>query len=167
MDVIGGHGESVGDDGVLFASLYADLRRFAAVVGWPDHDPDDLIQEAVARALRHGPLGQLQNPSAYLRTAIIRLASNRWRGRAMRDLAHRRVALREHDGALDAYPSDLDELRRLDTRDRAVLFLSAVEGRPFAEVADLLAISEPAARKRSSRALAQLRYVLTTPEVTE
>ena len=35
-------------DDVLFAELYPRLRRFAAVVGSPDDDPDDLVQEAVA-----------------------------------------------------------------------------------------------------------------------
>ena len=50
------------DDGndVVFARVYGDLRRFAAVVGWPDHDPDDLVQEAVFRALRRGPLTALE-----------------------------------------------------------------------------------------------------------
>ena len=155
---------SVGDDGSLFASLYVELRRFAAVVGWPDHDPDDLIQEAVARALRHGPLVRLDNPGAYLRTAIVRLASNRRRGRATRDAVHRRLAASDRDGSVDAYPSDLDELRRLDARDRALLFLSAVERRPFAEIAVLLGMAESAARKRSSRALVRLRHELTLRE---
>jgi DNA-directed RNA polymerase specialized sigma24 family protein len=45
-----------------------------------------------------------------------------------------------------------------------VLFLSVIERRPFAEIATLLGIAEPAARKRSSRALARLRHELTTTE---
>ena len=40
------------DDGALFARLYPGLRRFAAVCGSFDTDPDDLVQEAVARTLR-------------------------------------------------------------------------------------------------------------------
>jgi RNA polymerase sigma-70 factor (ECF subfamily) len=65
----------------------------------------------------------------------------------------------------DAYPSDLDELRRLGPDDRAVLYLSLVEGRTFAEIAVLVGISEAASRKRSSRALARLRNDLTNAEV--
>ncbi|MEO8694115.1 MAG: sigma-70 family RNA polymerase sigma factor [Acidimicrobiales bacterium] len=164
MDVVGEAATQLGDDGSLFASLYDDLRRFAAVVGWPDHDPDDLIQEAVARALRHGPLVRLENPGAYLRTAIVRLASNGWRGRLTRDDAHRRLAASDTGEVVDAYPSDLDELRRLDARDRALLYLSVVERRPYAEIAALLGMAEPAARKRSSRALARLRRELTIQE---
>jgi DNA-directed RNA polymerase specialized sigma24 family protein len=66
---------------------------------------------------------------------------------------------------VDAYPSDLDELRRLDARDRALLFLSAVERRPFAQIAALLGMAESAARQRSSRALVRLRNELTLREV--
>lgn len=152
------------DDGVIFAALYPGLRRFAAVVGWPEHEPDDLVQEAVARALRHGPIGSLENPGAYLRTSVVRLVSNRTRGRFRRGAVHRSLAAGVAAGGLDSYPSDLDELRRLDAQDRAVLFLSVIERRPFAEIATLLGIAEPAARKRSSRALARLRHELTTPE---
>ena len=152
-----------GDD-ALFAALYRDLRRFAAVVGWPKHDPDDLVQEVVSRALGHGSLSSLDNPGAYLRTSIVRLASNGARGRFIREVAHRKLAVGQGDGAVDAYPSDLDELRHLGPQDRAVLYLSVVERRPFAEIAALLGIAEPAARKRSSRALAKLREVLTPPE---
>ena len=56
-------------DAEVFDALYPALRRFAAVVGGLEVDPDDLVQEAVARALRRGPLGELDNPGAYLRRA--------------------------------------------------------------------------------------------------
>jgi RNA polymerase sigma factor (sigma-70 family) len=152
-------------DAALFASLYRSLRGFAAVVGWPDHDPDDLVQEAVARSLRHGSLSSLENPGAYLRTAIVRLVTNQSRGRMLRSRVHRSVAATEPEVAVDAYPSDLDELRRLTPTDRALLFMSVVEQRPFAEISQLLGIEEPAVRKRSSRALARLRQDLTAREV--
>ena len=151
------------DDGVIFTAIYPGLRRFASVVGWPEHDPDDLVQEAVARALRQGPIGALDNPGAYLRTAVLRLVANRSRGRGRRSVVHRSLAAAASEG-VDIYPSDLDELRRLDPQDRALLFLSVIERRPFAEIAALLGIAEPAARKRSSRALARLRHELTTLE---
>ena len=152
------------EDGVIFAALYPGLRRFAAVVGWPDHEPDDLVQEAVARALRHGPISSLENPGAYLRTSVVRLVSNRSRGRRRRGVVHRSLVAGEVAGGFDSYPSDLDELRRLDAQDSAVLFLAVIERRPFTEIATLLGITEPAARKRSSRALARLRHQLPTPE---
>jgi DNA-directed RNA polymerase specialized sigma24 family protein len=155
---------SVADDGTTFATVYPGLRRFASVVGWPEHDPDDLVQEAVARALRHGPLGALDNPGAYLRTSVVRLVANRSRGRRRRGVVHRSLEAGLAAGGTDSYPSDLDELRRLDAADRGLIYLAVIERRPYAEIAALLGIAEPAARKRASRALARLRHELDASE---
>ncbi len=59
----------------LFKKLYPPLRRFAAVVTPVEVEPDDLLQEAVTRALRRGSLTELDNPGAYLRRAMVNLAS--------------------------------------------------------------------------------------------
>ena len=75
-------------DATLFEQLYPSLHRFAAVTGGRDDDPDDLVQEAVARTLRHHSLSSLDRPGAYLRQAIVNLASNR-----RRSLARGRSAL--------------------------------------------------------------------------
>src|ERR1051326_3422320 len=69
-------------DAALFETLYPSLRRFAAVAGAPEGDPDDLVQEAVARTLRRRSLSSLDNPGAYLRQAIVHLAANRRRSLA-------------------------------------------------------------------------------------
>ena len=145
-------------DDVRFAALYPALRRFAAVVRPPEVDADDLVQEALTRTLAKHPLSQLDDPAAYLRTAIVRLASNH-----RRSLGRRGRALAWMDrGESDAptYPSDLDDLRRLAPEERAVLFLVIVEGRPYRDAAAILSCSEPAARARASRALKRLRIEL-------
>lgn len=67
-------------DQEIFGQLYPGLRRFAAVVGAVDMDPDDLVQDAVSRALALGPLRRLDSPGAYLRRAIVNAASNDRRG---------------------------------------------------------------------------------------
>jgi DNA-directed RNA polymerase specialized sigma24 family protein len=99
----------------------------------------------------------LDNPGAYLRTAIIRLASNRRRGERRREKAFRTVAATLVAGILDVYPSDLDQLRRLRPADRSLVYLSVVERRSYEEIAAMLAISEQSARKRLSRAMTRLR----------
>src|SRR5579871_4146878 len=53
MGMAGGSGEASEDDAEVFAAVYPGLRRFAAVVASTTVDPDDLVQEAVARALAH------------------------------------------------------------------------------------------------------------------
>ena len=51
----------------LITSLYPSLRKIAAVAGSVDVEPDDLVQEALVRTLRKGPLTDLDNPLAFLR----------------------------------------------------------------------------------------------------
>lgn len=143
----------------LFRTLYPSLRRFAAVVGPYEVDPDDLVQDAVARVLAKGPLTALEHPAAYLRRTILNLARDRRRG-----FARWRTAVGRHGAgpaaAVDAYPSDLSVLLALDSGDRAVLYLTFVEGLPFAEVADSLGCTPAAARQRSTRARQRLRAVV-------
>lgn len=49
------------------------------MAGSVDVEPDDLVQEALVRTLRKGPISDLDNPLAYLRTTIANLASNQRR----------------------------------------------------------------------------------------
>ena len=147
------------DEESLFARLYPALRRFAAVVGPVEVEPDDLLQEAVARVLKRHSLTDLEEPAAYLRRTILNLASNQ-----RRTFARGRRALALLGGgsgqSRDSYPSDLDDLRRLPPQERAVLYLSEVEGYRYAEIAELLGCSEAAARKRAMRGRRRLHIVL-------
>jgi RNA polymerase sigma-70 factor (ECF subfamily) len=162
---VGGDASPVGDaavvqgDDVLFAALYPGLRRFAAVTGPPEVDPDDLVQEAVARTLRRHRLGELDDAGAYLRRVIVNLAANHRRG-----LARWRAALPKlgapEAGAVAQYASDLDDLLRLPPETRALLFLVEVEGRSYADAGAALGITEEAARARAARGRRRLRLDL-------
>ena len=148
----------------IFADLYPGLRRFAAVVGPIESDPDDLLQEAVARVLRHHRLDELDHPGAYLRKAIVNLASNERRRFA---IGRRAMAWYRAEGGLnpgDVYPSDLHDLLRIPATERAVLYLTEVEGYRYAEVGRLLGCSEAAARKRAMRGRRRL-YAQLAEEV--
>lgn len=147
------------DEERLFVSIYPGLRRFAAVVGPTEVDPDDLLQEAAARVLKRGSLCDLDEPVAYLKRTIINLASNHRRtlGRARTALS-RMVSSREPRS--DTYPSDLADLMTLPPHERAVLYLTEVEGYRYAEVAEILGCSEEAARKRAMRGRRRLQIVL-------
>lgn len=136
-----------------FRELYPRVRRFAAVVGDRTQDPDDLVQEALARLLRRGDLPE--DPERYLRRTIVNLTVDqgrrhtRWVARAPK-----LVASAEHR---DHYPSELDLLDALDPPQRAVMWLAVVEGWTFEEIGLLLDIQPAAARKQASRARARLR----------
>lgn len=150
------------DDAGLFAELYPSLRRFAAAVTSLGVDPDDLVQEAVARTLRRGPLGDLDEPATYLRRAIVNLARNQHR-----DTGRRRqlLAAAPPPGAhVDTYPSDFVDLSNLSVEQRAVLFLKYVEHRDTDDIADLLDLAPDAVRARASRAVRALRLELDRTE---
>lgn len=147
----------------IFADLYPGLRRFAAVVGPRECDPDDLLQEAVVRVLRYHRLDELDHPAAYLRRTILNLASNTRRGFAIRRKALARYAAGQ-ETPHDVYPSDVDDLLDLPATERAVLYLTEVEGYRYAEVARMLGCTEAAARKRAMRGRRRL-YAELTEEV--
>jgi RNA polymerase sigma factor (sigma-70 family) len=143
------------DGGELFGELYPSLRGFAGVIRPAGWDPDDLVQEALARTLARRSLDSIDNPAAYLRTVMVRVASNAtrtWRRAFVRDA---RVAPR--DESVDRYPSDIADLQRVPVRARAVLFLTVIDGLTYRDAARLVGCSEEAARAMASRALKQLR----------
>jgi DNA-directed RNA polymerase specialized sigma24 family protein len=147
------------DDEALFVALYPALRRFAAAIRPSGIDADDLVQEALTRTLARRSLSSIEEPLAYLRTAIVRIAGNHARGRRRADARVVRVGPPDVESA-DAYPSDLADLMRVQPRARAVLFLTVVEERSFADAAAVVGCSEAAARQLSSRALRSLRQEL-------
>jgi RNA polymerase sigma-70 factor (ECF subfamily) len=142
------------------ADLYVPLRRFAAVVGPADSEPDDLVQEAFVRAMRLRPLDEYDNLGAYLRRVILSLAINQ---RRRASIGRRVIEQWRHsrgDVVQPTYPSDLADLLRLSPDARAVLWLVDVEGLPFREVAAIVDCSEATARARAVRARRVLRVAL-------
>jgi RNA polymerase sigma factor (sigma-70 family) len=142
-----------------FRDLYPRLRRFAAVVGSSATEPDDLVQEALARLMRRGD--PPDDPERFLRSVIVNLTidlgrrSTRWDARAPR-----LVGPSDHR---DQYPSDVDVLETLSPIRRAVLWLADVEHWTFDEIGELLDIRPTTARKHASRARAELRVRLNEP----
>lgn len=142
----------------LIAELYPALRRIAAVAGPVDGEPDDLVQEALLRTLSKQPLTELDSPLAYLRRAIVNLASNERRGAARRRKALERLGVDE--GELPVYPADLEAILDLPPRQRAILYLVEVEGLQYAEAAGQLGISSVSARQLAARARKRARLGL-------
>ena len=147
------------DEDALFTRLYPGLRRFAAATGPAEVDPDDLVQEAVARTLRGHRLTDLDDPGAYLRRVIVNLAANQRRGLARWRAAVPRLGPPDA-GSAPQYASDLDDLLRLPPETRAVLYLVGVEGSSYGEAAAALGMTEEAARARASRGRRRLRMDL-------
>jgi DNA-directed RNA polymerase specialized sigma24 family protein len=134
----------------LITALYPALRRIAAVAGSVDVEPDDLVQEALMRTLRKGPLTDLDNPLAYLRKTIVNLASNQRRSLGRRRRAVARLSVEE--GWLPTYPADIEAILDLPPKHRAILYLVEVEGVPYEEAADQIGVTTVAARAMARRA---------------
>jgi len=147
------------DDDEVFLSIYPTMRRFAGVIAPVEVEPEDLLQDAVVATLSKHRLVDLEGPGAYLRTAMFNLASNFRRRRISERKAFRWLTASPPDSG-ETYPSDLAALMWLSPRQRAVLYLSEVEGYRFAEVAEMIGCSEPAARMSATRGRRRLRAAL-------
>ena len=150
-----GHG---GDTGERLRSLYPSLRRFAAVVGPLETDPDDLVQEALVRLFASRVWPDVHDLNSYLRRTIVNLASNE-RRRMGRDRGARERAV-DDVAVLPQYPSDIADLEQLDPVTRALLFLVIVEGSSVGEAADEIGCTSVAARARLSRGRRRLKRLI-------
>jgi DNA-directed RNA polymerase specialized sigma24 family protein len=148
------------DPGALVAlrAHYEPLRRFAAVIGAWDVEPDDLVQEAFAKVLMKDP-DQIRDLGAYLRRMVANLATDeRRRVGRVATFAPKLVT----DGAsTDSYPSDLTDLLGLPPRVRALLYLVEVEGEQIAPAAEAVGMSSGNARVALLRARRRLRAELS------
>jgi RNA polymerase sigma-70 factor (ECF subfamily) len=145
-------------DKELIAELYPSLRRIAAVAGGVDVEPDDLVQEALVRTLTNRNLSELDNPLAYLRRAIVNLASNQRRSNARGQRAVARLS--DSESLLPSYPADVEAILDLSPRHRAILYLVEVERVSYTEAADQLGITTAAARQLAARARKRARLNL-------
>ena len=141
----------------VLRAQYEPLRRFAAVIGRWDVEPDDLVQEAFAKVLARQP-AQIRELGPYLRRTVVNLATDERRrfGRAL--VVAPKIAT---DGSSsDSYPSDLSDLLGLPPRVRALLYMVEVEGQQIAPAAAAVGMSSGNARVALLRARRRLRAEL-------
>jgi DNA-directed RNA polymerase specialized sigma24 family protein len=168
---VGGSGARVGleerwgAEGIRqLRELYGPLRRFAAVIGRFDVDPDDLVQNAYAKVLSRHP-DDIRDLGPYLRRIIVNLSTDERRRSTRANLALRRIG----PAAIgtDSYPSDLEDLLRVEPRVRALLYLVEIEGAPVADAAAVVGMSNSGARVALMRARRRLRAELTVEATGE
>jgi DNA-directed RNA polymerase specialized sigma24 family protein len=133
---------------------YEPLRRFAAVIGRWDVEPDDLVQEAFAKILTKAPT-DIRDLGPYLRRMVVNLATDERRRFGRAASAAPKIAT---DGSTsDWYPSDLSDLLSLPPRVRALLYMVEVEGQQIAPAAAAVGMSSSSARVALLRARRRLR----------
>ena len=137
---------------------YEPLRRFAAVIGRWDVEPDDLVQEAYAKVLCKRP-AEIRDLGPYLRRMVVNLATDERRrvGRA----ATFAPKLATDGSSTDSYPSDLSDLLGVPARVRALLYMVEVEGQQIGPAAEAVGMSSGNARVALLRARRRLRAELS------
>jgi RNA polymerase sigma-70 factor (ECF subfamily) len=141
-------------DGEVFDLIYAPARRFASFLAAPGVEPDDVVQDALARVLARTTLAALDEPLAYLRATMLNVVRNEHRRRTREAAAVER--LRSLPGTVPADRSPdttglVDALQALSPSSRALVFLVDVEGYAIGEASALVGLSATAARARLSR----------------
>jgi RNA polymerase sigma-70 factor (ECF subfamily) len=160
-----------------FAAAYAErVHRFAVAVAPPGHDPQDLAQEALLKALagldrfdpRHGSM------EAWLWRIVVNTAwdAGRFNGRVQRLLDRWRLAgagMEERGDSSEAVALRnlgdselLAAVRRLPRRYRVIIALRFGAGLKFSEIAEATGTTRMASQLAMRRALDKLRQ---DPEV--
>ncbi|MEV0344726.1 SigE family RNA polymerase sigma factor [Nonomuraea sp. NPDC050680] len=145
------------------------LYRYAMVLTQNRHDAEDLVQEALTRTgLRWNAIRRKDDPEGYVRTAMVRIMTNRWR-RPKREvsMAAPPETVAEDVGLQRLLDDDglRSRIAALPPRMRAVLVLRYVEARSEEEIARLLGCSRGTVKSQVSRGLARLREAVKTEEV--
>ena len=123
------------------------------------------MAEAFAKVFPQWRRGQVYDPSAYLRRAVVNEVTSRGRRRVLEDREVRRRSSRGRgDPGVDELVAGRDlvvrALRRLPVRQRAVVVLRYYDDLSEAEVADLLGLSVGTVKSHTARALERLRVEL-------
>lgn len=148
---------------------YRALMRTAFLLTGDHHAAEDLVQTALAKAfLAWARIERHEAVDSYVRKTMVNEHTSWWR-RAWR----RREVTREQvpDQPLDDLGErdrDLwDLVERLPAKQRVAVVLRYYEDLTEAETAAALGVSVSAVKSRTSRAIAELRSVLTEPTTVE
>lgn len=141
-------------------NLYGDLlyRTGIMILGNPQ-DVQDVLQEVMLKVLQKMPeFHDSEHEKAWLLRVTINLCKDMLRFR----FRHQYIQIDELE--IEAVDTDdrylLQEIIQLPPRWRIVLLLHYVEGYSLKEIADILAVSENAVKKRMQRAKKALRAKL-------
>jgi RNA polymerase sigma-70 factor (sigma-E family) len=153
----------------IFETQRASATRLAYAMTGDAAVAEDVVAEAFARTYERWSKGKIDNPSAYVRRAVVNEARSTWRHLAVR----RKHAARERH-VEPSVPfrgdqlADADVLQRalstLAPRQRAVVVLRVVDDLSEQDVADALGCSIGTVKSSLSRGLERLRDALSASE---
>jgi RNA polymerase sigma-70 factor (sigma-E family) len=144
------------------------LLRFGHVLTGSRNEAEDLVQEALARSLRHWHTAEPHDPLAYVRKIMVNTHLTRWRRWGARVQLGGVPETAADDAGLER-SQDWDALRRalaaLPPRQRTVIVLRYLEDLSDDAIADLLGCKPGTVRSQAARGLAALRPLLTSAQM--
>jgi RNA polymerase sigma-70 factor (sigma-E family) len=136
------------------------LLRLAYVLTGNGHEAEDIVQDALSRALpRWSRIASLEDPDAYVRRMVFNAHTSWWRKFRRRETPVAEV--RDQDVPPGPSQERDDALwlacQRLPADQRCAVVLRYYEDLDYAEIAALTGVREGTVRSRVSRGLAALR----------
>jgi RNA polymerase sigma-70 factor (sigma-E family) len=168
----------VAADEVAFAAFVATrgptLVRLARGLLRDPHQAEDVVQDVLAKTLvQWRRISAADDMDAYVRRMVVNACTSWFRRAVRREHAHDNATLPERAGPGDVAVAVTDRdqvvnlLRRLPTRQRAVLVLRHYEGLPDVEIARLLGTSEVTVRSNAHRGLVSLRRIMAGDDAAD
>ena len=150
---------SVGTERDADADVYArhapELVRFATVLAGPS-GADDLVASAVLKAFTNPGWPGVQNQRAYLYRAVLNEARQEGRAAVRRLRREQLAAAPERSDSASVRPEVLAAMRRLDPRQRAIVFFTYWHDRTPNEIADDLGVNVRTVQRELASARQQL-----------
>ncbi|MDF2732719.1 MAG: putative polymerase subfamily sigma factor [Desertimonas sp.] len=150
---------SVGTERETDADVYArhapELVRFATVLAGPS-GADDLVASAVLKAFTNPGWSGVQNQRAYLYRAVLNEARQEGRANVRRLRREQLAAESERSDSASVRPEVLAAMRRLDPRQRAIVFFTYWHDRTPNEIADDLGVNVRTVQRELASARQQL-----------
>jgi RNA polymerase sigma factor (sigma-70 family) len=142
-------------DAEIYARHAAELVRFATALAGPS-GADDLVATAVLKAFTNPGWPQVQNRRAYLYRAVLNEARQEGRSTVRRLRREQVAAPHELSDHRSVRPEVMAAMRRLDTRQRAIVFFTYWQDRTASEIADELGITVRTVQRELADARTQL-----------
>ena len=142
-------------DAEVYARHAPELVRFATVLAGPS-GADDLVASAVLKAFTNPGWSGVQNQRAYLYRAVLNEARQEGRAAVRRLRREQLAAAPERSDSASVRPEVLAAMRRLDPRQRAIVFFTYWHDRTPNEIADDLGVNVRTVQRELASARQQL-----------
>jgi len=139
-------------------------RHAAALIGEHSVDADDVVSEAFLRTFRHWD--RIGNHDRYLNVAVQLATRDYLRHRRRFEETGVSPTVTSARRTRDLFDSLFDAVAHLPERERAVIVLRYVEGKPVDEIAAMLGVSRGAVASYIERARRTMRHLLEDPSAS-